>query len=104
VTLRLRFDALHWIPGAQAYADQDIFAGGMRRNQQFYAPWVTLSAALTEAQQGLLYDPQTSGGLLMAVPSEGARALLASLKAAGDDARMIGEVIAGEAGRIDVVA
>ncbi|HRL14377.1 MAG TPA: selenide, water dikinase SelD, partial [Aggregatilineales bacterium] len=104
VTLRLHFDALHWIPGARAYADQDIFAGGMRRNQQFYAPWVTLSAALTEAQRGLLYDPQTSGGLLMAVPAEGAPALLASLTAAGDDARIIGEVVAGEAGRIDVVA
>jgi hypothetical protein len=40
----------------------------------------------------------------MAVPADNARALLASLTAAGDDARIIGEVITGEAGRIDVVA
>jgi selenide,water dikinase len=104
VTYKLRYSDLHWMPGAQSYAEQDIFAGGMHRNMQFYRNWVHLPDTLNDAQQGLLYDPQTSGGLLIAVPADTAPSLLAALAAAGDDARTIGEVVAGEAGVIDVVA
>lgn len=59
-------------------------------------------AKLTRAQRDVLFDPQTSGGLLLSVPPENAPALLAALLAEGHRAAEIGEVLEGPA-RIEVV-
>lgn len=100
----IQYHALHWVDGAQLYAEQDIFPGGMRRNQAYFSQWATIEESLNEAQVGLLFDPQTSGGLLMAVASEKADEALAALIGAGENARMIGEIREGTAGSIHVVA
>lgn len=68
VRFRVRFDDLPWLPGAFEYAEQWIFAGGAFNNQAFYKSLVTFSRSLADWQQVLLHDPQTSGGLLAAVP------------------------------------
>jgi selenide, water dikinase len=54
------------------------------------------------AWKDVLCDPQTSGGLLMAVPAERADALLAALDARGEAANVVGGILAGEAGRIEL--
>jgi selenide,water dikinase len=59
-------------------------------------------AGLDKIRREILFDPQTSGGLLLAVPPETAPALLAALLAAGHQAAEIGEVLEGEV-RIEVV-
>jgi selenide,water dikinase len=59
-------------------------------------------AGLDEADRALLFDPQTSGGLLIAVPDERATALLEALLASGHRAATIGEVVAGES-RLEIV-
>jgi selenide,water dikinase len=87
--------ALEWLPGALDYARQDIFPGGMRRNQQYFSQWVTFDPAIDESIQGLLYDPQTSGGLLMSLPAERAALMLDDLHNAGESAAIIGEVVLG---------
>lgn len=92
VGFRLDFSAIHWLPGAWTYAQQDMFPGGMGRNREFFQPWVHFEGTFADHEQDLLFDPQTSGGLLMAAPPENAAALLAALQTAGDDARIIGEV------------
>lgn len=92
--LHIYFDALHWLPGAQEYADQQIFPGGMGRNRAYYSQWITTMPD-DPVIQGMLYDPQTSGGLLMAVPAENVESLLRDLEQAGVNARQIGEVRAG---------
>jgi selenide,water dikinase len=53
--------------------------------------------------KGILADPQTSGGLMMAVAPEKADALLAALAARGEEAAVVGRMAAGEAGTIRVV-
>lgn len=93
--LHIEMHALHWLMGAVAYAERDIFPGGMWRNKEHYAPHVRFADDIPDALRHLVYDPETSGGLLIALPSELAGELLAQLQAGGCDARLIGRVTAG---------
>ena len=97
VTLEIDFGAIRLLPGAQAYAAEWIFPGGMANNKTHYSQWVTFDSTVTEEQQALLFDPETSGGLLIAVPAEKAEMLLADLQQAGDVAQRIGRVLDGDA-------
>jgi selenide,water dikinase len=95
VDLRVDYSALKWLSGAQIYGAQDMFPGGMIRNREYFDPWVQFDSALDEVQQNLLFDPQTSGGLLIAVDREIAPHLNEEITAQGDQAAIIGEVIPG---------
>ena len=86
---------LEWVPGALKYAEQDVFPGGMWMNYEFFSPHVTFAPVVSEPVQYLLFDPETSGGLLIAVAADKADALAASLQAQDVAARVIGEVSAG---------
>lgn len=102
VAFRIYYSRLGWLPGAERYGEADIFPGGMRRNLDYFGQWVQFDSQITETQQRLLFDPETSGGLLMAVAPESADGLLAALLEAGEAARVIGEVIEGE-GTINIL-
>lgn len=95
MAFRLRYDALEWLPGAQALAQQDVFPGGMRRNEAFYQEWVRFEGDFAPHERELLFDPQTSGGLLLAVAPERATVLYEALRAAGEPAVIIGDVVPG---------
>lgn len=102
VDLIISFGSLRWIDGAREYADQDVFPGGMDRNRAYFSEWVDFDVPLAEEKRKLLFDPQTSGGLLMAVDPADAAALLDQLLAAGEAAAAIGEVVAGT-GRLRII-
>lgn len=89
------FSALRWLPGADEYAQQDMFPGGMSRNRQYFSQWVEFDGQLDDLRRDLLYDPQTSGGLLIAVASDQANDLLSAIQGTGDVAALIGEVRQG---------
>lgn len=95
---RLDATAVPLLPGALDAARGGHVPGGSRRNARYAAPHVDAAAGLDEALMILLADAQTSGGLLMAVSPEGARALVGELEGAA----IIGELVAGEGGRIRV--
>ncbi len=101
VDFRIMLKSIHWLTGAHQYAEQEIFPGGMRRNEEYFQQWVQFDETISEAEQGLLYDPQTSGGLLMAVPAARAEEMLSALVSTGEIASIIGDVIPGN-GRIFV--
>ncbi len=101
VDLHLTYEALQWYPGTLKHAADEVFAGGMHRNREYFGQWLTLPDTLTDWQDYLLYDPQTSGGLLMAVAPDVASAVLADLLEAGEQAVSIGTVAEGE-GRLIV--
>ncbi len=63
------------------------------------AAWVEWGPA-DDAWRGVLADPQTSGGLLMAVASERTEALMKALQQRGENASIIGRVVEGESGRV----
>lgn len=58
------------LDGAAVYAADSVFPGGAANNKAYFEKQVTFEASLPAAQQWLLWDPQTSGGLLLAVPAE----------------------------------
>jgi selenide, water dikinase len=99
VDLQIAFNRLTWLPGAEGYASQGIAPGGTGRNEQYFSQWVRFDGTFDEARQSLLFDPQTSGGLLMAIDSLRADDLLAALLDSGEQAAIIGEVGPGS-GRI----
>jgi len=102
VDFRLDMNALELLPGSFEYARNGVFPGGMERNREYYSQWLALESELAGYERGLLFDPQTSGGLLMTVAAEQAEALLTDLNAAGEDAFILGDVVAGP-GNIVVV-
>lgn len=100
---RISHSALEWLPGAYRHAQDGVFPGGMGRNRKFYERWVHFETDLQSHEQELLFDPQTSGGLLLAVGGGRASALREALRDAGEPAVIIGEVIPGS-GEIIITA
>ena len=85
VTLEIDPRAVRFLPGAVEYARQGSIPGGLNNNREFAASCVEGTSELED----LLYDPQTSGGLLIALPERDAAQLETKLP----DAYRIGQVI-----------
>ena len=104
VTALIRLGDVPVLPGAWDLLDQGVAPGGTHRNLQSVADTVQWHPDLTEREQLLLSDAQTSGGLLISVAGEKKDALVAELKALGTlSAAVIGEITEGPPGRIQVV-
>lgn len=96
VGMRITARAVPWLPGARAYAKAGCVPGGTERNRDALSRHVHFGAAVDEITQTLLYDPQTSGGLLVAVAKDAAGAAELSLRAAGVACHRVGEVVQGD--------
>ena len=78
---------------------RDVYAGGLRNNRDYVLPRMP-GADARDPRVMALFDPQTSGGLLMAVAPDREAPLLGALRAANVGAAVIGEVRGGERGVI----
>jgi len=98
VTLKFEESDLPLLPGAIEWCRAGMIPGGGKRNREFYGGRVRISGEVSDEMAELAFDPQTSGGLLIALPESDAIALLADLQAAGNlDAAIVGTVLpAGE--------
>jgi len=72
VTLEIAVDALQFLPGALDYARAGAVPGGLKNNRDFAECVVEARRALPREIEDLLYDPQTSGGLLISMPESDA--------------------------------
>ena len=88
---RLKVESVDLIPEAVALARMGVLPEGMYRNRAFAQEQVEPGETALEYQD-LLYDPQTSGGLLMAAAPADAEALLAELAEAVPSAQKIGRM------------
>ena len=95
VDFHINLNTLKWLNGAQKYAELDIFPGGMHRNKDYFQKWISFNETISEVHQNLLFDPQTSGGLLIAVAPEVADELYTSLSKLGEPVAIIGHVTTG---------
>ncbi len=90
--VRLRFTMANvpTLPGARSYAEQGLVPGGTRRNIRHVEPYTAYSPAVTAIDKLLLCDPQTSGGLFVAVDPPAVDRAIAALRAAGVEAQVVG--------------
>ena len=91
VSINLNVDAVDFIPEALELARMGVLPAGMYRNRKFAECQVN-SGDIETAVQDLLYDPQTAGGLLMAVHPEDADSMFEELKGVVPSAQKIGVV------------
>jgi selenide,water dikinase len=70
VQFQFIFSQLPFLEGARTYATEFIFPGGASNNRLYFEKDVSFATTISEDQQMLLWDPQTSGGLLLAVPAD----------------------------------
>jgi selenide, water dikinase len=95
VMFRLQFDDIPLLPGARLYSEREMYPGGLERNREFVLPHVRFANSIDAASRGILFEPETSGGLLIALDPEQARSYVAQAEVDGIDARLIGAVAEG---------
>lgn len=94
IGIELDFASLPVFTGAFDFSEKSVIPGGLGRNRDFYAPLVEFKGRIPEYRQDILFDPQTSGGLLIALPPEAAEKMVKSLHSAGiSRAAVIGRII-----------
>jgi selenide,water dikinase len=92
-----------YFPEAKELAEMGMMPGGLHRNRDFRKNMIDITESVPQYLADILFDPQTSGGLLIAVPEGRAADLLERLKKEGVvEAAVIGEVVAENKGRITV--
>ncbi|MBZ5514706.1 MAG: selenide, water dikinase SelD [Acidobacteriia bacterium] len=93
VSLVLDHTRIGLLPGAVEYSRQGHLPGGLKRNMEFVAGCVEFAEGIPEEIKNLLFDPQTSGGLLFSVEAAASANLVKSLAERGVPAREVGEVM-----------
>lgn len=89
------------LPGTEEYALMGLIPAGTIRNRDYNLHMIECSAGITDEQLLILFDAQTSGGLLMSVPDPQAHTLLKSLHQEGvEAAAIIGEIVVYPKGKI----
>ncbi len=77
VTLEIRAGTIRFLPGALEYSIAGAYSGGLHNNRDFVESCVAMDQSIPKEIEALLYDPQTSGGLLLSLEEQEARKLLA---------------------------
>ena len=93
VSLEIDHAAIEYLSGALAASRAGFYSGGLKNNRQFIGDCVAFRPHVPEEFRNLLFDPQTSGGLLVALDTGQADAALSALAARRISARRIGSVL-----------
>jgi selenide,water dikinase len=89
VSLVLDSAALPLLPGARRLAEQGFLTGGCRRNRAYLEDKAVIARAVPAGLRDVAFDPQTSGGLLLALPARAAAKLTRALRTDGIEAATI---------------
>lgn len=102
--LRIHADDIPILPEALDYAGMGLVPGGAYNNREFYGHMVEFASSVNTLIKDALFDPQTSGGLLISVGRQSAKDLLLALKEKGvQEATLIGEVVSEPKQKIEVI-
>lgn len=93
VSIEVDHSRIEYLPGAIECAREGNSSGGLHNNREFIGDCAGFAESVPEEYRLLLFDPQTSGGLLAAIAPEAAEAALKALAQRGVSARQIGRVL-----------
>lgn len=94
VSFEIDHSAFDYFPGAPEAAREGHLSGGLKNNRAFIGDCADFAPAVPPEYRDLLFDPQTSGGLLISLSPDSADRALAALQSRGVSARSIGRVLA----------
>jgi selenide,water dikinase len=101
VTAEVYTDRVPVVDGVLDYIRHGMISGAIERNREYASQYVTVADGVTEEMECAMYDPQTSGGLLIAAPEEKVAVLMKRLKDRRvKHAAIIGKVISNSKGKI----
>jgi selenide, water dikinase len=100
VRLEMEYEALPFLESAPKYAGLGAFAGGLLDNYAYFGPHVELPEQLQEPARLMLFDPQTSGGLLLGLPESKLEAFAGRAHDLGQSFWLIGDVKEGSGIRV----
>ena len=103
VSFRLDHTRVEYLPGAIAASQAGFLSGGLKNNRQFVEGCAVFAENVAEEFRNLFYDPQTSGGLLIAVEHPRAQNVLDSLDRHQVRGRVIGSILSKRSPLIEVV-
>ena len=103
VTIRLYSNRLPLLPGALELAEMGVIPAGAYRNYDYVKPRLSVAETASRARVDLISDPQTSGGLLIALPMEDAGALVNALRKDCPDSAVVGAVLPKTDHTIEIV-
>jgi selenide, water dikinase len=103
VSFEIDHRKVEYLPGAWEAAREGFLAGGLKNNREFLEGCVGFAADVPEEARNLLYDPQTSGGLLVALAPAAADATRAAFEKRRLPARIIGRVLSKRAPLLQVL-
>ena len=101
-SLEIDHKAFEYLPGALEAAREGHLSGGLKNNRAFVGDCVSFASTVEQEYQDILFDPQTSGGLLVAIEAEAAETALTQLRRHGVAARHVGKVVAKRSPLISV--
>jgi selenide,water dikinase len=102
VSVEIEAAAVPLLPGALESSRLGVHTGGEGRNREWAGPHVTFASEIGPELAALLFDPQTSGGLLLAASPRRARVLKAAFARDGEGLWRVGRVLGAGAGAISV--
>ena len=104
VAMVIHSDRVPFFPEAKELAEMGLVPGGLHRNREFRINMVEIDPQVPDYMADILFDPQTSGGLLISVPGQEADVLLQRMHEEGiEEAALIGEITAEPKGKITVI-
>ena len=92
-SIHIQSQSIEVLLGALECVGRGFVPGGLKTNREFAESCVGYEKNIADDLKTLLYDPQTAGGLLLSVPSEIVKGLVAAMEVAGVPAVRIGEVL-----------
>ena len=102
VSLRIDHACVEYLPGALEASRAGFLSGGLKNNREFLEGCIGFGDGVTEEFRNLLYDPQTSGGLLVALAPNAVPAAREAFEQRGISARPIGAVFAKRSPLIEI--
>lgn len=103
VSFEIDHTAFDYFPGAVEAAREGHLSGGLKNNRAFVGDCAEFAAGVAQEYRDLLFDPQTSGGLLVAITPEEADAALTALRRSGVQGRRVGRVVPKQSPLLQVI-